>query len=151
MAGERKTEPGSNPVASSPFPTRRLSNRGKGANLFFHFVSRGYERDSIIITNNRRLGAWGEVFIWHPAGNSPEFYRAGHVAGKGAVKSAELASFARWKEPTTGETQGRVTGLPVRFAAGRFILTSTITLAREQFSTTATSRDHQFRALPIPR
>jgi DNA replication protein DnaC len=28
------------------------------ANLFFQFVSRRYERDSIIITSNQRLGAW---------------------------------------------------------------------------------------------
>ena len=34
----------------------------QGANLLFQLVSRSYERDSIIITSNQSLGAWGEVF-----------------------------------------------------------------------------------------
>jgi DNA replication protein DnaC len=39
-----------------------VQSTGKAANLFFQFVSRRYERDSIIITRNQRLGAWGGVF-----------------------------------------------------------------------------------------
>ena len=32
------------------------------AHLFFQLVSRRYERGSILITSNRSVGEWGEVF-----------------------------------------------------------------------------------------
>lgn len=32
----------------------------QGANLFFHLISRRYERGSILVTSNQNLGAWGE-------------------------------------------------------------------------------------------
>lgn len=32
------------------------------AHLFFHLVSRRYERGSMLITSNRSVGEWGSVF-----------------------------------------------------------------------------------------
>ena len=65
-----------------PFPIRRLiQSIGKGANLFFQFVSRCYERDSIIISSNQRLGAWGGLFIWRP-GEQSGIFPCCDVAGK---------------------------------------------------------------------
>jgi len=34
----------------------------KAAHLFFQLVSRRYEKGSILITSNRSVGEWGEVF-----------------------------------------------------------------------------------------
>jgi DNA replication protein DnaC len=34
----------------------------QGANLFFQLISRRYEKGSILLTSNQRLGAWGDVF-----------------------------------------------------------------------------------------
>jgi DNA replication protein DnaC len=42
--------------------------------VFFQFVSRRYERGSLLVTSNRLVGEWGEVFgdpimttaIWEP-------------------------------------------------------------------------------------
>lgn len=34
----------------------------QGANLFFQFISRRYEKGSILLTSNQSLGAWGDVF-----------------------------------------------------------------------------------------
>jgi len=33
-----------------------------GANLFFQFISRRYERGPMILTSNQSFGSWGEVF-----------------------------------------------------------------------------------------
>ncbi len=39
-----------------------LPFEANAAHLFFQFVSRRYERGSILITSNRSVGEWGEIF-----------------------------------------------------------------------------------------
>ena len=42
--------------------TRYLPFEPNAAHLFFQLVSRRYERGSLLVTSNRSVGEWGEVF-----------------------------------------------------------------------------------------